>query len=255
MRRALVLFGNEIERGSLAESANFLEKELGFKIYPLYVKDIAREKLMSATDGLMVAGRAPFIVQGWEEIERAEIQVIEEVLKEKGIKAKLKVDIGDVAEVVTEHMKKCDLLVIGKNDILTEKEIDILKGNYKSLLLIGEKPLKAMKNVVIGNDNGVKVNRSCYHFINLFPEVKCFSSFVINKEIEENALVEYLEGHDKKIVHEELTTTDYNDVLARVDEADLFIMGNLSKSYFFEKIIGKNGIKLLEKGKAPIFIG
>ena len=255
MRKALVLFGNEIERGSLAESANFLEKELGFKIYPLYVKDIAREKLMSATDGLMVAGRAPFIVQGWEEIERAEIQVIEEVLKEKGIKAKLKVDIGDVAEVVTEHMKKCDLLVIGKNDILTEKEIDILKGNYKSLLLIGEKPLKAMKNVVIGNDNGVKVNRSCYHFINLFPEVKCFSSFVINKEIEENALVEYLEGHDKKIVHEELTTTDYNDVLARVDEADLFIMGNLSRSYFFEKIIGKNGIKLLEKGKAPIFIG
>lgn len=255
MRRALVLFGNEIERGSLAESATFLEKELGFKIYPLYVKDIAREKLMSATDGLMVAGRAPFIVQGWEEIERAEIQVIEEVLKEKGIKAKLKVDIGDVAEVVTEQMKKCDLLVIGKNDILTEKEIDILKGNYKSLLLIGEKPLKAMKNVVIGNDNGVKVNRSCYHFINLFPEVKCFSSFVINKEIEENALVEYLEGHDKKIVHEELTTTDYNDVLARVDEADLFIMGNLSRSYFFEKIIGKNGIKLLEKGKAPIFIG
>lgn len=114
MRKALVLFGNEIERGNLAESATFLEKELGFKIYPLYVKDIAREKLMSATDGLMVAGRAPFIVQGWEEIERAEIQVIEEVLKDKGIKAKLKVDIGDVAEVVTEHMKKCDLLVIGK---------------------------------------------------------------------------------------------------------------------------------------------
>ena len=53
MRRALALFGNEIERGSLAESAAFLEKELGFKIYPLYVKDIAREKLMSATDGLM----------------------------------------------------------------------------------------------------------------------------------------------------------------------------------------------------------
>ena len=36
-----------------------------------------------------------------------------------------------------------------------------------------------------------------------------------------------------------LQTTDYNDVLARVDEADLFIMGNLSRSYFFEKIIGK----------------
>ena len=255
MRRALVLFGSEIERGSLAESAKFLEAELGFKVYPLYVKDIAREKLMSATDGLMVAGRAPFVIQAWEEVERAEVEGIKAALKEKGIEAELTIDVGDVSEVVTEQMKKCDLLVIGKNDILTEKEINILKGNYKSLLLIGEKPLKAVKNVVIGNDNGVKVNRSCYHFINLFPEVETFSSFVINKEIEENTLVEYLEGHEKRVVHEELTTNDYEDVLKRVDEADLFIMGNLSRSYFFEKIVGKNGIKLLEKGKAPIFIG
>ena len=43
--------------------------------------------------------------------------------------------------------------------------------------------------------------------------------------------------------------------MKKVDGADLLIMGNLSRSYFFEKIIGKNGIKLLEKGKAPIFIG
>lgn len=255
MRRALVLFGNEIERGSLAESAAFLEKELGFKIYPLYVKDIAREKLMSATDGLMLAGRAPFISHGWEEIEQAEIQGIKEVLKEKNIDAELCVDIGDVAEVVTEHMKRCDLLVMGKNDILTEKEINILKGNYKSMLLIGERPLNSMENIVIGNDNGVKVNRSCNHFISLFPEIKRFSSFVINKEIEDNMLVDYLVGHEKEVIHEELTTNNYEDVLKRVDEADLFIMGNLSKSYFFEKIIGKNGIKLLEKGKAPIFIG
>ena len=255
MRRALVLFGNEIERGSLAESAAFLEKELGFKIYPLYVKDIAREKLMSATDGLMLAGRAPFISHGWEEIEQAEIQGIKEVLKEKNIDAELCVDIGDVAEVVTEHMKRCDLLVMGKSDILTEKEINILKGNYKSMLLIGERPLSSMENIVIGNDNGVKVNRSCNHFISLFPEIKRFSSFVINKEIEDNMLVDYLVGHEKEVIHEELTTNNYEDVLKRVDEADLFIMGNLSKSYFFEKIIGKNGIKLLEKGKAPIFIG
>ena len=33
MRRALVLFGNEIERGSLAESAAFLENEWMGTIY------------------------------------------------------------------------------------------------------------------------------------------------------------------------------------------------------------------------------
>lgn len=255
MRRALVLFGNEIERGSLADSVVFLEKQLGFKIYPLYVRDIAREKLMSATDGLMLAGRSPFINQGWEEIEKVEIQGIKEMLKEKGINSELIVDMGDISEVVTEQMKKCDLLVMGKNDILTEREINLLKANYKSILLIGEKPLQAIENVLIGNDNGVKVNRSCTHFMNLFPEVKRFSSFVINKEIEENMLVEYLVGHEKDVEHEEIITNNYEDVIKRINEADLFIMGNLSKSYLFEKVIGKNGIKLLEKGKVPIFIG
>lgn len=255
MRKALVLFGNEIERENLINSAIYLEKEFNFKIYPLYVKDMSREKLMATTDGLMVAGRAPFMVQGWSEIENGEIESIEKLLKEKNINSELKIDIGLVSEVVTEHMKSCDILIMGRNDILTENEVNILKGNYKSILLIGEKPLTSMKKIIIGNDNGVKVNRSCYHFINLFPEIEFFSSIAINKEIEENTLVEYLKEHNKNIVHEELTTNNYEDVLKRVDEADLFIMGNLSRSYFFEKIIGKNGIKLLEKGKAPIFIG
>lgn len=255
MKRALVLFGNEIERESLVKSAVYLEKELGFVIYPLYVRDVSREKLMATTDGLMVAGRTPFIVQGWEEIEKAEIESIKATLEKNGIGAELKVDIGVVTEVVTEHMKRCDLLMIGKNDILTETEVSLLKGNYKSIVLIGEKPLTSMKNILIGNDNGVKVNRSCYQFIHMFPEVKNFSSLVINKEIDENILLEYLREHGKKVEHEELITNDYDDVLRRIDEVDLFIMGNLSKSYFFEKIIGKNGIKLLEKGKAPIFIG
>lgn len=255
MRKALVLFGNEIERENLINSAIYLEKEFNFKIYPLYVKDMSREKLMATTDGLMVAGRAPFMVQGWSEIENGEIESIEKLLKEKNINSELKIDIGLVSEVVTEHMKSCDILIMGRNDILTENEVNILKGNYKSILLIGEKPLTSMKKIIIGNDNGVKVNRSCYHFINLFPEIEDFSSIAINKEIEENTLVEYLKEHNKNIVHEELTTNNYEDVLKRVDEADLFIMGNLSRSYFFEKIIGKNGIKLLEKGKAPIFIG
>jgi hypothetical protein len=255
MKRALVLFGNEIERENLINSAIYLQKEFGFKIYPLYIKDMAREKLMATTDGLMVAGRAPFMVQGWDDIERGEIESIKNLLKAKNVDTELKVDIGLVPEIVTEHMKRCDLLIMGRNDILTENEVNILKGNYKSILLIGEKPLSSMQNILIGNDNGVKVNRSCYHFMTTFPEINNFSSFVINKEIEENILVEYLKEHGKNIVHEELTTNNYEEVLKKVDEADLFIMGNLSRSYFFEKIIGKNGIKLLEKGKAPIFIG
>ena len=54
-----------------------------------------------------------------------------------------------------------------------------------------------MEKVIIANDDGVKINRSCYQFTNLFPEVKEFTSFVINKEIEENHLIGYLKVKKK----------------------------------------------------------
>lgn len=255
MRKALVLFGTEIERGALIDTAIYLKKELGFKLEALYVKNIAREKAMITPAGLAVVGRVPLLHQGWSEIERAEIESIQKAFKEKGFDEELVLDSGVVDETVTEHMKSCDMLVIGKNDSLGDRDIDLLRANYKTVLLIGKKPLSSIKNVYIGNDDGVKVNRSCYHFIHLFPEVNKFNSITINYEIGKNNLVEYLKQNNKEICEYKLNTKDYDIVLAEVAKADLFIMGNLSRSYFLEKIVGKNGVKLLEKGEAPIFIG
>jgi len=152
-------------------------------------------------------------------------------------------------------MKACDLLLMAKNEVFSEKTLSILKGNYKCIIFIGENPLKKLDNVLIANDDGVKINRSCYHFTTLFPEITKFASASINKKLEENILKQYLEGKGKIVVHEALESDSYENILKRIDLFDLLIMGNLSRSYFFEKIIGKNGIKLIEKCKAPIFIG
>lgn len=256
MRKALLLFGNEMERENLVDSAVYLQNSLGFKIIPLYIKDMSRDKIIAAsTDGMMMSGRSPFIMQGWADMEKEEIEGAEKLLKEKGIPATLEVDIGLVAEIVTEKMKECDVLLVGKNETITEKIVNILKGNYKSIIFIGEKALTKMDKVVIANDDGVKINRSCYQFTNIFPEVKEFDAFSINKELEENILVKYLQDKEKIVNYEVLNTADYNEVLEKIDSYDFFVMGNLSRSYFFEKIIGKNGIKLLEKTKTPIFIG
>lgn len=256
MRKALLLFGNEMERENLIDSAVYLQNSLGFKIIPLYIKDMSRDKIIAAsTDGMMMSGRSPFIMQGWADMEKEEIKGAEKLLKEKGISEILEVDIGLVAEIVTEKMKECDVLLIGKNETITEKIVSILKGNYKSIIFIGEKALTKMDKVLIANDDGVKINRSCYQFTNIFPEVKEFDSFSINKELEDNVLIEYLKGKEKIVNHEVLNTADYSEVLEKINEYDFFVMGNLSRSYFFEKIVGKNGIKLLEKSKAPIFIG
>lgn len=256
MRKALLLFGNEIDRGNLIESAVYLQNSLKFKIYPLYIKDMSRDKIVAAsTDGMMLGGRSPFIMQGWADIEKEEIESLEKELKDKGINAPLEVDIGLVNEIVTEKMKECDTLLIGKNEVITERIVGVLKGNYKSVILIGEKPLNSLEKVLIANDDGVKINRSCYQFTNLFTEVTKFDSFSINLELDDNILLEYLKDKDKIVDHRVLKTNNYDEILDGIAKYDLFIMGNLSRSYFFEKIIGKNGIKLLENAKTPIFIG
>ena len=169
MRKALLLFGNEMERDNLIESAVYLQNSLGFKIMPLYIKDMSRDKIIAAsTDGMMMSGRSPFIMQGWADMEKQEIEDIEKILKSKGIKTELEVDIGLVPEIVTDRMKSCDTLLIGKNEAITERIVSILKGNYKSIIFVGEKPLKGMDKVIIANDDGVKINRSHRFHTRLF---------------------------------------------------------------------------------------
>ena len=256
MRKALLLFGNEIDREKLLESALYLQNNWNFEIIPLYIKDITREKVISTTgNGLLLGGRAPILSQGWDEVEKVGINSIKKVLKEKELKSELVVDIGIVSDVVTERMKSCDLLIMGKNEVFNERTISILKGNYKSIIFIGDKALTSMDNIAIANDDGVKINRSSYHYTLIFPEINKFTSLVINKTLEENSLQAYLQSKSKVVSHEEIKTDNYDEVIEKIDQYDIFIMGNLSRSYFFEKIIGKNGIKLLEKSKAPIFIG
>ena len=90
---------------------------------------------------------------------------------------------------------------------------------------------------------------------NFFTSVNRFDSFSINIELEDNILLNYLKDKKKIVDHRVIKTGNYDEILERIGQYNFFIMGNLSRSYFFEKIIGKNGIKLLEKSKAPIFIG
>ncbi|MDR1835654.1 MAG: hypothetical protein LBQ96_07635 [Fusobacteriaceae bacterium] len=256
MRKALLLFGHEVEREKIVDSALFLQNQCDFEIIPLYIKDISRDRVLSAPgDSMILGSRSPVMFQGWAEIEKTEVDHIKRLLRDKGIRSELIVDIGLIVDIITEKMKSCDLLLMGKNEVFSEKTISILKGNYKCIIFIGDNPLKKLDNVLIANDDGVKINRSCYHFTTLFPEINKFASASINKKLEENVLKQYLEGKGKTVVHEDMETDNYDSILKRFDLFDLLIMGNLSRSYFFEKIIGKNGIKLIEKCKAPIFIG
>lgn len=252
MKKALVLFGSEIDKKTLLESAIYLQK-LGFTLSPLYIKDISKDKMMVGSEGIAIMGRTPLLNNAWIEVEKLEVAEINSCLSDYSLPP-LEIKTGIPNEIITQEMKKFDILLMGKN-ILSDSNISILKDNYKAILLIGEKPLVSLENILIGNDDGVKVNRSCYQFLHLFPSVNKFTSMAINKQLEENILLNYLKDKEKEVIHQEFSSSDYSDIIQEVEKFNLFIMGNLSKSYFFEKIIGKNGVKLLESVKTPIFIG
>jgi hypothetical protein len=46
-----------------------------------------------------------------------------------------------------------------------------------------------------------------------------------------------------------------DEFFQRMNEFDFIIMGNLSKSFFFEKITKRMGVEIIEKAIKPIFIG
>lgn len=54
---------------------------------------------------------------------------------------------------------------------------------------------------------------------------------------------------------DEVEVKNIDSALEIMNQADITVMGTLSSSFFIEKIIGKNGLKLLEKIESALFIG
>lgn len=87
----LTIIWNEMERDNLIESAVYLQNSLGFKIMPLYIKDMSRDKIIAAsTDGIDDEWKITFYNArlGWygETGDRRYWKV----LKLKGIESELK---------------------------------------------------------------------------------------------------------------------------------------------------------------------
>ena len=60
-------------------------------------------------------------------------------IKERKINIDMKYEVGILEETIREYMREFDLLVIGKGVVASDTVLEILKENYKSLLIIGDK--------------------------------------------------------------------------------------------------------------------
>ncbi|WP_418965414.1 hypothetical protein [Cetobacterium sp.] len=257
MKKVLVVFGEGSKKNVLIDSAIFFKEKFGYEIVPLYVKDVRRDEIIPATmDGMIVNLSNNSFSQERDAYEEEEVKHLQDKLKVRGVYSRLNVEFGFPWDIIKEYMKLADLLIFEKGEALSESAITVLKNHFKPIVMIGEKAITSLDKVGISSDDGVKINKSVFSFINIFPEIKNFEMLTLLYEIEENSLLRYLKSKEKVVDWKNFNgASAKEDYLKEVNKLDLLIMGNLSRGYFFEKITGKKGLNIMEKSETSIFIG
>lgn len=256
MKKALILFGNETNTENLIKSAIYLKEKFNFSLSGLYIDDIRSDSVMAqGIDGAIYDTTRTIMSEELIKFKQEEVEKINKDLKKLKLDFKINLEIGITEEILREAMKDQDILLIGRGETLSNLLIEALKENYKSVLIIGEKQLDFSK-IYVANDDGIKINKSCYQFFNLFPQEKEFNVVEVNNLLEENILLKYLK--DKEKLCYEIKVTDKESLIkyfSKEEMKGLLIMGNLSRTYFLEKLTGKKGFKILENSKLSVFIG
>lgn len=249
MEKVLVLFKYYNDAKLAIENVKSLKKRFNFEILPLYVKEL---KVPTGVTFLSPSMTMDIL----KEYEDEYIENLKNLLVKEGIHDELIVEMGINREIIQEYLKKVDCLMIEETEYLDEDFLDILKILYKPVIIVN-KTVSKYESVAIVSDDGIKINKSVNSFIRDFPQIKKVVLLSWNYKYEENSLLELLErkGLETKV---EMYNQQFNtkeEFFQRMNEFDFIVMGNLSKSFFFEKITKRMGVEIIEKATSPIFIG
>ncbi|MGX6592443.1 hypothetical protein SAMN02745174_01451 [Cetobacterium ceti] len=245
----LLLTGKLANVDNLIATAVFLKKNYNYKIMPLYIRNI---DIFIPPANLMVSALGGGVIgNNLEENDNERIKDLYKKLTLNNIIEPLIIEVGLTNKIVEEYMKQADLLLLNRNQNLSDDTFSILKESYKPILLINEQEF-SFNNVLIASDDGPKVNKSVGAFYSLFNNVNNFKIISYTKDVDEHALMEYLSDKKKNVEIKNYENID--EFYENLNKASLLIMGNLTKSYFLEKI-AKKGLSIIENTSVPIFIG
>ena len=251
MKKTLVMFKNGSDLDLILDSYKNLNHLYGFKIVPIYIKNIAYTIPIRET--IINSGIASKMLH---EIEDKFIDTIRDKLLQYNIHEKLIIETEISGHSVKNHLKYCDLLLLDQDFILNDLFLDILKNLYRPVIILRNKPLNFLSIALISND-GVKVNKSAYNFISLFSDINKINMFTWNYNDDSNYLKDLLidKGLEISVKRFFSDTNDISGVYSILNNYNLVIMGNLSRSFFFEKITNRMGLNFLENINTSIFIG
>ncbi|MGL6065438.1 MAG: hypothetical protein ACRC0R_00065 [Cetobacterium sp.] len=249
MDKILVLFKYYNDAKLAIENYKVLKEKFNFEILPLYVKEL---KVPTGITFLSPTMTLDIL----KEYEDEYIENLKDILDKEGLKEELIIEIGMIKQLIQEYLKKVDFIMVEETDYLDEDFLEILKVIYKPIIIIN-KSISKFEKVVVISDDGIKINKSIKNFVKDFPSIKEITLMTWNYKLEENNILDFLERKNMKVkiemYNDSVNTKD--EFFEKMNEFDLIVMGNLSKSFFFEKITKRMGVQIIEKANTPIFIG
>lgn len=253
MKKVLFLVKNIDEINEVIKfSKVFKEKYNYVELDVLYVRDVMKYDLFPSTiEGVGVQGTMNILLQEYKAMENKNFNQLELEMKDKFNCIYSKE--GETVEIALEEMKAYDLLVIVKNEILSNTLKDLLRYHYKPLLILAKTDDEYkydLSNVLMLNDGQTRANKSLYLYYLNFME-QPVNVLRVNVEEQDRLFERY--GKNCNLIDK---IGDKNSIiLEEIQKYGLIIMGDLQFSVFIEKLAGNIGIKVIQKAKCPIFIG
>lgn len=250
MKKALVIFKSGDNLDLIIESCLSLKKEFGFEIIPVYALNV--NPFISNSED------AANLLEDFSELQDDFL----DKTKEKLIEHKLNAHLLSIVQITTENLKNLlrlnDLLLYQEGLFLGNLFLEILKTIYRPIIILRGKPL-TFENIGVTSDDGIKINKSVYSFLTLFSstDIEKLDVFTWNYKKKDHVLLELI--HDKGVLPNlrgfSSSLDDIKDFYFELNKTSLLIMGNLSYSFFLEKITNRMGLNILEHVNSPIFIG
>lgn len=256
LKRMLIYFENDTDCDYLIQFSKELQNEFDTEIHGIYIKDLRKyEVVPPMVEGLVVDSASSYVMKEWEELEKKRnIKIKELFTKDFGSK-NFYDEEGITSDILLEKMKSFDLLVVAKPEIISTNVKTMLKIHTKPIIAVPKLNSYKFNSILLSDDKGLRANESFFRFMNLFNDIKEYTSLCINLdkhddyEMNEYAIARginidfvYEKGNFLKIIEEESK------------KFDILIMGNLRYNFMLEKITGKLGVKIMESIKLPVFI-
>ena len=250
-KKILFLITAENEIKALTQFGKKFKEKYDVQMDVIYVKDVLKYEVFPvAVEGIGVNVGMNYFVREYKEQEEKVFQKIKSQIDDSFGKVYAKE--GETDEIALEELKKYDALVLVKNEKVSPVLKELLRSNYKPLIILPNVEEFEMENILLLDDGAYNANKTLFTFLYMFGEQKV-NVLRVNSDLEkeEDGLAQRF-GENYNLIYKKGET--FKTLLKETENYDFILMGDLRYTIMVEKITGKLGIRLLENVKKPVFI-